>query len=143
MAGASITVDYDSREVLSYLRRLGEHIDDLTPLMAEIGEYLAESTRQRFDQQQAPDGTPWAPLSPAYAKRKPKNADKILVLDEILKGDFNYRAGAKEVAVGTARVYAATHQFGRDNIPARPFLGLSADDEQEVLEIIKDYVETL
>lgn len=81
---------------------------------------------------------------------KKKNADKILILNEILKGDFNYDAGKQEVSVGTGKEYAAIHQFGGitapgsmipgKEIPSRPFLGLSDDDETEILNIIRDYV---
>lgn len=139
MAGASIEID--SGPALAFLRRLGEHVDDLTPLMGQIGDYLIDSTRSRIDEQQAPDGTPWAPLSPGYARRKPKNADRILVLDNILRTTFAYNAGPKALEFGTNRIYAATHQFGRGAIPARPFLGLSENDEGEVLALIREYVE--
>ncbi|MCC8998035.1 MAG: phage virion morphogenesis protein [Candidatus Contendobacter sp.] len=39
-------------------------------------------------------------------------------------------------------MYGATHQFGNPNlnIPARPFLGLSQSDEQELLDILNDHL---
>lgn len=140
MAGASITIDYDDREVLDALSRLAGHVDDLSPVMAEIGEYLAEQTKQRFDQGIAPDGSPWAPLSPRYAKRKPKHKTEPLLLSEVLRDTIRYQAGRQSVEVGTDRIYAATHQFGRGPIPARPFLGISHDDQTEILQILRDYI---
>ena len=49
------------------------------------------------------------------------------------------------VQVGTDSVYAATHQYGRDeaNIPARPFLGLSSTDRREITAIIRDWAAEL
>ena len=45
------------------------------------------------------------------------------------------------VEVGSNLVYAATHQFGDPDrrIPARPYLGLSADDERDI-EALKNRV---
>ena len=36
---------------------------DLTPVMADIGEQLLNSTRQRFSDQVSPGGEAWSPLS--------------------------------------------------------------------------------
>lgn len=140
MAGASVQVEVDGGPVVEFLRRLGEQVDDLSPLMGQIGDYLIDSTRQRIDDQQAPDGTPWAPLSPAYKARKRKNADRILVLDNVLRGTLAYNAGPRALEFGTNRIYGATHQFGRDAIPARPFLGISDADEGEILLLLREYV---
>lgn len=40
---------------------------------------------------------------------------------------------------GTPQEYGAAHQFGREetHLPERPYLGLSEEDKQSVLEIIK------
>ena len=48
--------------------------------------------------------------------------------------------------VGAGKVYAATHQFGRGDIPARPFLPVVGDQlqpqaEEEVLGIITRHFE--
>lgn len=140
MAGAR--VELDATEALEGLTELLGRIADPEPAFAELGEHLLISTRERFDAQQAPDGTPWAPLSPRYAARKPKNEDKILVLDGFLLDLMRYQADASGLAFGTDRVYGAAHQFGRPeiNLPAREFLGLSADDAEAAVEIFTDYV---
>ena len=60
------------------------------------------------------------------------------------------------MVVGSPSIYAGTHQFGAEkgafgatsrgdpipwgNIPARPFLGLSGDDETEIGNLITDYL---
>jgi phage virion morphogenesis protein len=138
MAGASITVDVDDREVMAMLNRLAHAAGDLKPAFHDIGEYLKISHRERFDRQESPDGQSWAPLDPKYQARKKKNADKILVLEGLLRDLLAYNVKADELEFGTNLVYGATHQFGRPEagIPARPFLGFSDDDRAEILEIL-------
>ncbi|MYE03151.1 MAG: hypothetical protein F4Y03_18125, partial [Alphaproteobacteria bacterium] len=57
-------------------RRLGKLADagrDLTPVFADIGEYLVRTTKDRFRSQTDPSGRPWKPLSESYRKRKKRN----------------------------------------------------------------------
>ena len=75
-----------------------------------------------------------------------KSGMKPLVATGILQDTIRYQiiSGGAGVEIGTNRFAgeweagAAVHQFGSRNgkIPARPFLGLSASDEAEVLDII-------
>jgi phage gpG-like protein len=46
----------------------------------------------------------------------------------------------RRLRVGTNKVYAATHQFGRGAIPARPFLGLSEEDVRDAVETLADHM---
>jgi hypothetical protein len=55
-----IKIDIDDTQVLAALNRLIEAGTDLQPALKDIGEYLVVSTRDRFQQGVAPDGTPWA-----------------------------------------------------------------------------------
>lgn len=43
---------------------------------------------------------------------------------------------------GTPLEYGAAHQFGREeiNLPERPYLGLSEEDKQSVLETLEGYL---
>lgn len=129
---------------------------DLTPLMRSIGEYLVRVTRDRFADERAPDGTPWQPLSETTRRRKRRNKDRILTESGALGMQIVYRAGPTEVLVGSPLVYAATHQFGAKkgafgrtsrgspipwgDIPARPFLGLSDADRDEIAVRVADYL---
>ena len=74
MAGTRITATVTDAQARAMLARLGEPgTDDLMP---RLGEYLQSSTQKRFKTQTAPDGTPWAPLQPRYARRKKYAKDK-------------------------------------------------------------------
>jgi phage virion morphogenesis protein len=146
MAGASLDIQLqisNSAEVKAAFEALQAKLADLTPVFQDIGESMLNRTRERFRSQTAPDGSPWAALSPDYAKRKKKNKDKILTLSGNLRGLLNYQAGPRSVRIGTPLKYGAAHQFGRPEIklPARPFLGLSTSDEQELLEILNDHLQ--
>lgn len=126
------------------LERLSAALGNLTPLMSDIGEDLLISTRQRFVDEKAPDGTSWAPLSETTKKRKKKNADKILTQDGYLSGSLVTQPSVDYVDVGSAMIYASTHQYGAEkgefgetskgqpipfgDIPAREYLGLSDED---------------
>ena len=141
-----ITIEIDGLDAVQ--RRLAEIAragQDLTPVMAVIGEKLKRSTQDRFSSQTAPDGKPWPPLDLEYAARKKRNRDKVLTLHGELRGSIAYRAAADQVIVGSNEKYAATHQFGSGddgrNIPARPFLGLSDDDRDVIRVTVADYLE--
>lgn len=129
-----------TEEIHRLLRDLKRAAGDLTPAFRSIGEALLNSTRARFTAQRDPGGAPWAPLDPKTKRRKKKNADKILTEEGELRGTLTYSAGASSLVVGSPEKYAATHQFGdaSRNIPARPFLGLSAADRERVERIVRD-----
>lgn len=181
MAGTHITITVDDAQARAMLARLGE--PGTQDLMPRLGEYLQASTQKRFKAQTSPDGTPWAPLQPRYAKRKKYHKDKVLTLRGYLRSGIRYQVtGAAEVEVGSNTKYAAIHQLGGSidqnaqsrkvryrsvagrvlfagrkhkrgvaerwvtrgayqvNIPARPFLGISTDDDKEIRSIILDWV---
>lgn len=156
MAGARIQFDIESRQVLDTLGEMLRNIDDPQPAFREIGEYLDMAHRDRFDAQRAPDGSPWAPLSPVTRARKKKNTDKVLVLDGYLRDTLRYQESPTELLFGTDRVYGAVHQYGAGqgafgttrrggpipwgDIPARPWLGIASEDEQPILTILERHI---
>jgi len=142
MAGSFISVDVRGQKKISQaLNRLLKQGSDLEPAFRDIGEYLLESTQQRFVDQQAPDGEPWEPLSPKTLAKK-KRQDRILTETGTLADTLNYQIGANQLMLGSNMEYAATHQFGReaDGIPARPFLGIAPFEQVEILDILRDHL---
>ena len=161
MAGVTLRITLDAAEAQAALDRLAAAGHDLTRPMREIGEALLSSARERFRGEVAPDGTPWAPLTAATRRRKPRNQDRILTRDGYLRGGLTYRAGRDSVEVGSPSIYAGTHQFGAPrgaygttrrggpipwgDIPARPFLAdaagaLAPDDEAAIRDILRDHL---
>ena len=143
MAGIRFKVDVASIQPLA--RRVGEMAAiDTGTLMPRLGEYLQRSTQERFRTQAGPDGTPWAALRPRTLARKKRNRDKVLTERGFLRKMIFWQVTAPgRVEVFSDRVYGATHQFGRDKIPARPFLGVSAEDEAEMRSIVADWAAEL
>jgi len=153
----AITIEFDDTAVLERLQKLAEVASEarMRTVFREIGEDLAESTKRRFETSTGPDSKRWAPLKPgtvlaALAKLRGRRAASLagrkpLVDTGTLAGQIHYRLVQNGVEIGTNRFAsewnggAAVHQFGSRNgrIPARQFLGLSADDKVTVLGILQ------
>lgn len=121
-------------------------------MLDDIGFHLVNSTRERRERQVSPDGTPFQPLHPEYARKKREThpGRTILERDEHMMFDqFSHQVVGNELFVGTNAIYGAMHQFGgRGNIPgvgwrripARPWLGLSDQDEVDVIDIAREHL---
>jgi phage virion morphogenesis protein len=154
MAGAMLDVQVDDSQVGAVLAELIERLGDIRTPLNDIAEYLHQATDERFRQQVAPDGTPWAPLSPATLARK--KGSRILRESGVLQDTMRHQVEGEELLFGTDRPYGAVQQFGQKagasgrtkrgapipwgDIPARPYLGLSSADESEILAIVTNYL---
>ena len=117
-------------------------------LLASLGEELITQTKDRFAKKKTPDGDDWADIADstkAYYRKKfgtenPGNG--ILWRQGSLMDSLTQEAGTWSVVVGATKVYAAVHQgsWNEKNIVARPYLGLSAEDKVEVIEIINSFL---
>lgn len=141
MAGARFSIDTQGLDRLqASVRLMASSVRDTSTLMPRLGEYLQRSTQDRFKSQTGPDGDRWEVLKPRTLERKKHNRDKILTERGYLRRHIYYQmTGPGRVEVFSDRVYGATHQFGRDKIPARPFLGISAADQVELQAIVADW----
>jgi len=140
---------------------LADRFGDLTPLMEQFGLYLEDATIDRFDREVAPDGTPWKP-----SLRARTEGGKTLTYSGRLKASITSSANPDSVETGSNVIYAGAHQGGATirpingeflafrlpgglgfrrvkevELPARPFLGLSIDDEAELLALAEDYAD--
>lgn len=148
-----ITVDINDAEVQAMLERVSDVLADMSPVFNQIGLYLVRTTKERFPTGKAPDGTPWAPRSAAtlnnyerLAKKPGKQASwgGVLHYSGQLSKNINHQYSPDWVRVGSPEPWAAMMQFGGTkskwphlwgNIPARPFLGMSDEDKQGVMDI--------
>lgn len=154
MAGAMLDIQLDGSQVGRALAELETRLGDLRTPLNDIAEYLHRSTDNRFRQQIGPDGPPWVPLAAATLVRK--KGTRILRESGTLQDTLRHQVSGDELSFGTDRPYGAIHQFGQPrggsgktrrgapipwgDIPARPYLGLSTDDEAEILAIVADYL---
>lgn len=120
MAGASVKGDFAT------LRSLVAQLDGLPDKQQDIYAVLMEDARKRIDEGFArsvsPGGAPWRPLAPRTIARRRKRSSRPLLDTGRLRASITYIITADGFVVGTSVIYAATHQHGRAEIPARPFL---------------------
>lgn len=92
----------------------------------------------------APDGKAWEPWAPSTAKaraRKGTAGNGILYDSGTLAQSITYQVvGRQAVISSNAGPYAAYLQNGTQNMPARPFLGWSAQDKKEGAEIMMEHI---
>lgn len=161
MSGVSLEVQITDKAVHQAFTRLIGVMADTTPVMNAIGTGLVGSTHRRFITQTSPDGQAWAKLNPEY--KKGKRNSRILTESGRLRDSITHRAGRDSVTIGTNVIYAAPHQLGATikpasashlwfrmggnlikavsvTLPARPFLGISSDDEAMVAETVFGFI---
>jgi phage virion morphogenesis protein len=155
----AIRVRLDDREVKAALRELARLGRDPSPPLKALGPLLVASTRDRITREVTPEGAPFRPLNPAYAagKRGPGILRERAARGGLF-GSLTSEQSGRRLRVGTNKIYAAVHQFGaeirakrapklvfrlggrlvfagRVTIPARPFLGISEEDREEILHV--------
>ncbi len=144
MAGVHLTFDSsDYERVIAALEQWATGVN-MTALNRSLGAEIESQTRRRLqDEKTAPDGTPWADWSPRYALTRHQR-QSLLSSDGDLMDSLSAFANARQVEVGTDLPYGAPHQFGfaKRNIPARPFLGLSTENAEDLLNVAEDWVDT-
>lgn len=149
----------DAGELLKRLDKMKNL--DVRGALNSIAEGLRTSTVERFTDEKSPEGKSWK-----QSIRAKENGGKTLTQTTQLKTSIRSEVNNTGLAVGTNDIRAATHQFGDErtiraknkkhlsfqiggrwvkvasvkvNIPARPFLGISDEDNQD----IKDSLEAL
>lgn len=163
MTDARIVVD--DQAVREGLARLGRAAARPEAALKNIALHLVQSTVERVRQERSPDGQPWAPLNPDYAaaKRGPGMLREMGNAGGMIASLSWELLGGSSVEVGTNRVYARIHQLGgvirpkradhlvfrlggrtvvarQVTIPARPWLGVSVDDQVEILAIVEHFI---
>lgn len=133
------------------LDRATGNISDTQSLMTEIGIEMKRQTIKRFHESVGPDGEAWAAVkNPRKDSRgRPRNGRAKPLLDTgRLRNSISFSAGPFDVHVGSNVEYARIHQLGGQagrgrsvTIPARPYLGLSEEDAQEIADLVKDHME--
>lgn len=137
--------------VLQVLGSLLDKLDDLSEPMNDIAAVLESATEGAFEAEADPvTGQAWASLSDAYLKANPKRqGGKILQASAGgLAASVTADSGDFWAAIGSNKIYAAIHQFGGTDdmpagpagIPARPYLGVSREDEQSMLGFLAAYL---
>lgn len=147
---ADFRIEIDDRALRDTLNRLLARTRDTQPAMEDIARALRNHTEDAFEAERSPFGAPWADLKPATKQRRAKRGHwpgLILQDNGGLAASISSAVGPHWAEVGAGTEYAATHQFGRGAIPARPFLPITAAGalpdtlRAEILDILADYLE--
>ena len=157
----SIRLEGDTRAMLGKILSLADL--DKKKINSALGHAARTSTLQRFKQSKSPDGRRWK-----TSVRAAQEGGKTLVQTAQLRNSIKVKSDETGFAVGTNAKHAATHQFGepgrtirarrakalrfqiggrwvskkqvRIKIPARPFLGLSEEDMQDLKATVEDFI---
>lgn len=127
-------------------------------LMASVGEALVSGTLQRFNKEQEPSGKAWPKSGRARSE-----GGQTLSETARLRGSIDYAATPTHVMVGSTLPYARIHQLGgtikpkgkklkfkgkdgkdvfvsKVDMPARPYLGVSKADMDEVRATLQAFI---
>ncbi len=127
------------------LEQLLKQLSDTRPALQAIGRMLVESTQERLQKTKtSPDGAKWAPWSLAtlLGRQKKGNSALGLLFDSgSLSRSITYEVTENQVTVGARAKYASFLQDGTDKMPARPFVGISNEDERRIQDILTAHLE--
>ncbi|MGL4620589.1 MAG: phage virion morphogenesis protein [Chroococcidiopsis sp.] len=143
-----IQIIIDDTQLQGGISQFTAKLADLSPAMKDIGESALRKVRRRFDTETGVDGQRWNELADSTIKAKAKrkrtgrpyrtNAEPSAILKDTftLRDSIAYQVTNSSVAIGTNIFY------GTFNQNTRPFLGVDDEDAIEIVEIIKEYLES-
>ena len=161
MSSINLKVEGDVQRLMKRLGRIASV--DKAGINNAIAEGLRTSTIERFQAEKSPEGKKWK-----QSIRAREEGGKTLIKSAALRSSIRSEASAEGLAVGTNDIRAATHQFGdtriikakrkkalrfrvsgrwvskkevKVTIPARPFLGVSGEDEEEIKKLLSQALE--
>ena len=156
MSSVNVKVDGDVQRLMKRLGRIAGV--DKAGINNTIAEGLRTSTIERFQAEKSPEEKKWK-----QSIRAREEGGKTLTKSTALRSSIRSEASADGLAIGTNDIRAATHQFGdtriiiairkkalrfringrwvskkevKVTIPARPFLGVSEEDEEEIKKLL-------
>lgn len=164
-----ITIKVDGADaVRQRLQQIAEHAGNLSPIMKAIGDRVVEQTKRRFEAGgPAPDGTPWANPKTPNPKRirtltvsghlrdsirfQLLGSSAVAIGTNRKYGAIHQFGGSTPAHIISARVKKALFWPGARHpvksvrhpgslVPARPFLGLSQKNSDEIILMMNEYI---
>lgn len=139
----ALTYDFsDNERMQAVLAALSDlQLDELANAISGMGE---DQTRRRIaEEKTSPSGEAWPEWSDAY-KQTRNSGQSLLQSEGDLLGSIRGAGNGAVAEWGSNKVYAALHNFGGEavgiNVPAREFLGLSAENMDDIDHLIEDFV---
>ena len=148
MSDKPIEIKIDNNDVERKLLELAQKSENLRPLMKNIAGIFASATEENFKNEGRPDK--WTELSEATKKQRTKQKKwpgQILQVSGQLASSISTQYDDESAIIGSNLDYAAIHQLGgqagknkKVEIPARPYLKLTDDNFNEILDATKQYL---
>ena len=148
MSDKPIEIKIDNKDVERKLLELAQKSENLRPLMKNIAGIFASATEENFKNEGRPDK--WTELSEATKKQRTKQKKwpgQILQVSGQLASSISTQYDDESAVIGSNLDYAAIHQLGgqagknkKVEIPARPYLKLTDDDFNEILDATKNFL---
>ena len=140
-------VEINLREIDTLARKLNAFVlsgGDKTKLLKSLGLVVEEQTKERFDTKRDPDGNAWRKTTEAYHKYLTKHfpgAQPPLVREGGLRDSIeNQLLGGDSILIGATAEYADYHQSAKKENRRRKFLGLGANDINELQDEIDNFM---
>lgn len=147
MPDESIEIKLDNKAVEEALLEVAQKASDLRPLMKNIAGIMADYIEENFKEEGRPK---WQDLSEKTKTARRKTGHypgQILQVSGQLVMSITTQYDNESATIGSNKVYAAIHQLGgqagknkKVTIPARPFLKLTDDDFNEILDATEQYL---
>lgn len=148
MADEPIEIKIDNKAVNEKLLELAKRGENLRPLMKNIAGIFASSTEENFKEEGRPDK--WVDLREERKEQRKKIhkwPGQILQVSGQLAASVNTQYDDDSAVIGSNKDYAAIHQLGgnagrnkKASIPARPYLQLTDEDFEEILNSTQKYL---
>lgn len=139
----------DLRQAERVLTGIVTRLSNFRPALTQMGDYMIARTRRNFRGEHDPYGNPWKKVTDKTYAEKVRNHKilKILQRDRNLLSSIHHEVSAKKVRIGSKDIKSRIHQLGgkagrgrKVEIPARPYLGATSEDEKEIERIGKIYI---
>src|SRR5574344_1794831 len=144
----NIEIRIDNKAVEEALLKVASKCEDLRPLMKNIAGIMADAVEENFEQEGRPDK--WQELAESTIKHRKKTKHwpgRILQVEGQLATSITTQHDSESAVIGSNLAYAAIHQLGGNTgrglktlIPARPYLGLTSDEYEEIIDECKKYI---
>lgn len=145
--GEYFEVKFNNKEIIGKLTELSKKFSNLTPFLKIIRVKLLKEIDENFATEGVSAGEKWKEWSEKYKRYRIKNYGGGLILNRsgALRRSFTSTIKDKKLTIGTAKEYAAIHNFGHEkrNMPQREFFRFSEETMDDLLEDLNDYAKEL
>lgn len=148
MAGIGFNISLDDAALNGVLHRLNTIGISRHDLLDTVGAVTESQTRERLsNEKSAPDGTPWQAWSPEYARTR-HSGQSLLENEGHLVDSITHEVSGDLSITGSNLIYAAIQneggaEVGKPELVARPFLGISDDNRDELEAVLSDWISGL